>query len=98
MEEKKLQTKVIRFLKDCGAYVVKTKPGMGTPVGCPDIIFFADDGKCGFIEVKAMKNAVFQPGQIATLEHLAKKGHFTLIVYPECWETSKKLILSNFFL
>jgi len=67
--EKALQTTIIKFLKAQGAYVIKTKPGMGTPTGCPDIIFLYE-GAYGAIEVKAAANSPWQPGQEMTLTRL----------------------------
>lgn len=56
--EAKLQSEIIKFLKSKGAYVVKTKPGGGTPVGCPDLIFLYE-GAWGVVEVKRSPRAPF---------------------------------------
>lgn len=60
--EKKVQDKVIKFLKKKGCFVLKTKPGLGTPVGTPDVLFFLE-GFWGAIECKAEEGSAFQPLQ-----------------------------------
>ena len=94
--EKNLQSKIIKFLKEHKAYVIKTKPGPGTPVGCPDIIFLYE-GAWGAIEVKASKNAKWQPGQLETGERLSEWSPFVYKAYPENWGEIKKELLSQFF-
>ena len=67
--ESNLQTKIIRYLKSKGCYVIKTQAGPGVPQGCPDIFFFID-GFYGAIEVKAAKSSAFRPHQKETIERL----------------------------
>lgn len=67
--ERKIQAKIIKYLKSKGCYVLKTKPGPGVPVGCPDIVFLFE-GFWGAIEVKADENSPFQVLQEPTLEKL----------------------------
>lgn len=69
--ESSLQSTIVRFLKNKGCYVIKTRPGVGTPDGCPDIIFLYE-GFWGSIEVKGNPKAKYQPLQEETLEKLAK--------------------------
>ena len=94
--EKNLQTKIIKFLKSNGAYVIKTRPGPGTPVGCPDI-FFVFEGAWGAIECKGSAKAEWQPGQEATLKRLSEWSPFTWKVHPENWVDVQKVLLSQFF-
>lgn len=94
--EAKLQFKIIVFLKEQGAYVIKTKPGPGTPVGCPDIIALYRE-KHLEIEVKADENAPFQPGQEATLFRLKSGNPYVYKVHPQNWEAVKKYLLAYFF-
>lgn len=94
--EAKLQSSIIRYLKSKGAYVVKTKPGMGTPVGCPDIVFLYE-GAWGVIEVKASPKARFQPGQQATIQKLADWSPFVFIAHPFSWPDIKDFLDKNFF-
>lgn len=68
--ESKLQSEITRYLKDKGCYVIKTRPGMGTPLGCPDIIFMLE-GFWGAIEVKASSAASYKPLQEETIDKLA---------------------------
>jgi Holliday junction resolvase len=79
--EKSTQSKLIKYLKEKGCYVIKTRPGGGTPVGCPDIIALFD-GLWIAIEVKSGEKAPFQPLQLLTLEKLSKWG-YTRTIYPE---------------
>lgn len=66
MSEAYLQAKIIRHLKSKGCYVIKTTPGPGVPVGCPDIIFMKD-GFWGGIEAKASATSRYQPLQKDTI-------------------------------
>jgi len=68
--EGKTQQKLIKFLKSKGCYVIKTKPGPGTPVGTPDVLALLE-GWWGAFEVKAYANSKFQPLQKETIEKLA---------------------------
>lgn len=64
--ESKLQSEIIKYLKQKGCYVIKSRPGPGTPTGCPDIIFMLE-GFWGAIEVKAGPSSRYQPLQKETL-------------------------------
>lgn len=94
--ETKLQTQIIKFLKAEGAYVIKTKPGMGTPVGCPDIIFLYE-GAWGAIEVKASVTSPWRPGQESTLRRLSGWSLFAYKAYPDNWPDIKDDLLRRFF-
>lgn len=69
--EAKTQQQLIKYLKKKGCYVIKTKPGPGTPVGCPDILALYEGFWAAF-EVKSAKKAPFQPLQEETIEKLDK--------------------------
>ena len=86
--EATLQTKIIKYLKAKGAYVIKTG-GLGTPDGCPDVIGLLDGGGWVALEVKASKTAKFQPLQKATIEKLDKM-FYSRAVWPENWDDIKK--------
>lgn len=94
--EGKLQSEIISWLKINGVYVVKTKPGPGTPVGCPDIIGLYKDRWLA-IEVKAGPKAPFQPGQKLTLQTLGAKNDFVFTAYPENWPDIKAELVELFF-
>jgi Holliday junction resolvase len=94
--ESKLQSEIIKWLKGKGAYVIKTKPGPGTPVGCPDIIALYR-AKWLAIEVKADITSKFQVGQRETLDHLSKGNDHVRIVYPQNWDEVREQLLSSFF-
>lgn len=94
--ERKLQSAIIKWLKAKGAYVIKTRPGAGTPVGCPDILFLFK-GSWGAIEVKASDSAKWQPGQEATVRHLRAWNEFVFKCYPENWPVVKSQLSRQFF-
>lgn len=94
--EAKLQTEIIRWLKKNGAYVLKTRPMPGIPVGCPDIIFFYE-GAWGAIECKAASNSPFRPGQKATLGRLGTWSPFVYVAWPACWPVIKAELEARFF-
>ncbi len=83
MTEAQLQSKIIKYLKGKGCYVIKTKPGIGTPVGCPDVIALLE-GLWLAIEVKGSETAAYKPLQKDTLEKL-NSWSFAKTVYPENW-------------
>lgn len=65
--EAKTQKKLIQYLKRKGCYVIKTKPGPGTPVGCPDVIALYE-GWWGAFEIKADAKSRFTPLQKDTIK------------------------------
>ncbi len=69
--ESKVQKRLINFLKSKGCYVIKTKPGPGTPVGCPDVWAFLGNW-WGAFECKATAKSRYQPLQETTLEILSQ--------------------------
>lgn len=88
MTEVKLQSTIIKYLKSKGCYVIKTKPGVGTPDGCPDIIAL-----CGAlwiaIEVKGSPKAKYRPLQEETLA-LLESWSWARRVDPTDWPEVKK--------
>lgn len=94
--ERKLQSEIVRWLKFNGAYVIKTRPGMGTPVGAPDVFAFYH-GKWLAIEVKAHAKAPFRAGQKATLNFLGSHNLHVYVAYPENWSSIKSRLLHDFF-
>lgn len=88
MSESQLQSKIIKYLKGKGCYVIKTRPGVGTPVGCPDIIAICG-GLWFALEVKGSATAKYQPLQETTLEML-DSWSYAKTVYPENWPSIKE--------
>ena len=88
MKESELQSKVIKWLKHKGCYVIKTSPGAGTPVGCPDIIALIE-GLWLAIEVKANATSKFQPLQRETLDKL-DKWSVAKVVHNGNWDKIKQ--------
>ena len=81
--EATLQTKITRYLRSKGCYVIKTQAGPGVPRGCPDVLFFKE-GFYGAIEVKASKTARFQPLQRETVAKL-DDWSWARVCYPANW-------------
>ena len=92
MRESDFQSRVIKWLKEQGCYVIKNTAQPGVPVGCPDI-FFCKGRTYGFLEIKPSATATFQPLQKATLEKLSA-WTYAKATYPEIWaDTQKELVL-----
>jgi Holliday junction resolvase len=87
MTESVLQTRIVKYLKDRDCYVIKTRPGLGTPTGCPDIIALCG-GLWLAIEVKASSKSKFQPLQKETIKKL-DDWSWCKTVYPENWKEIK---------
>lgn len=81
--ESNLQAKIIKHLKSKGCYVIKTRAGVGTPDGCPDIIALCG-GLWIALEVKGSATAKYQPLQKDTLDKL-NNWSWARAVYPENW-------------
>lgn len=79
--ESQVQKRLVKFLKSKGCYVIKTKPGPGTPVGCPDVIALHEGAWFAF-EVKAYANSKFQPLQKETIDRLSEWS-FAYVVHSE---------------
>jgi Holliday junction resolvase-like predicted endonuclease len=94
--EKRLQSKIIQWLKSQGGYVIKAQAGPGVPVGCPDIICLYRERWC-VIEVKADEHARMQPGQQATLDWLGGQNMHVYKAWPDNWLEVKSLLQRHFF-
>lgn len=88
MSEANLQSKVVKFLKGKGCYVIKTRAGVGTPDGCPDIIALLE-GCWIAIEIKGSKTSKYQPLQKETIK-LLDSWSYAKVVYPDNWPEVKK--------
>lgn len=82
MSEKKIQNSVLELLKKKGCYVIKTHPGLGTPTGAPDIIFFKGS-VYGVLECKKTKDSLWRPLQLETLIKFKHWGVYARAVYKE---------------
>lgn len=69
--EKKVQDKIIKKLKEKKCYIIKTRPGPGTPKGCLDIIFLLE-GFWGAIECKAHADSKWQQLQPETFKKFSE--------------------------
>lgn len=81
MSESYLQYKLVQYLKGKGCYVIKTQPGPGVPVGCPDVIFIKGS-VWGAAECKATETSRYQPLQKETIAKLGEWG-WCKAVYPK---------------
>ena len=81
--EKKVQQKLIKYLKKKGCYVIKTQvDGRGlVPVGCPDVIALYE-GWWGAFECKGSAKAKFQSLQEVTIEKL-NNWSIAMVVHPD---------------
>lgn len=82
--ESQIQARLIKYLRGRGFYVIKTKPGPGVPVGCPDVFAF-NEGWWTAFEVKSSAKAPFQPLQERTLKKLGDWSS-VWVVYPENYD------------
>lgn len=96
MKEQDFQSKVIKYLKSKGAYVIKTKAQPGTPVGCPDIIALYE-GAWLVIECKKSQNSPLRPAQKRTLDKLRQWSHHVYVAYPQNWDAIKAELNICFF-
>lgn len=94
--EKKLQNEILQWLRANQVYCIKTSPGAGTPVGCPDIIGLYRDRFLA-LEVKATNKASNRPLQLHTLRRLGEHNEFVFRVSPENWPEVKLQIQKDFF-
>lgn len=81
--ESKLQTTIAKSLRKQGCFVMVIQPQAGIPTGTSDI-FFCKEGFYGWLEVKASKNAPFQPLQEQFLKKM-DDWSYAKKVYPENW-------------
>lgn len=81
--EKKVQKRLISYLKKKGCYVIKTQvDGRGmVPVGCPDVIALYE-GWWGSFECKGSATAPFRPLQKETIEK-HNNWSFSTVVHPD---------------
>lgn len=80
--EAKTQKRLIQFLRSKGAYVIKTRPGPGIPIGCPDVVFL-HPALAGTIEVKSDSKSTYRPNQKETLERIKKMGYYSNTAHSE---------------
>lgn len=93
MTEAQFQAKVVTWLKHRGFYVIKTKPGPGVPVGCPDVVGLMAGGGWVALEVKASEKATDQPLQKVTVKKL-NSMYYSRRIYPDIWAEVRKEIVS----
>lgn len=82
--EKKIQSEIIKWLKQQGCYVLNIQPVVGIPTGCPDVIFLKE-GFWGALELKATEKSHKQPLQAETVKKL-DDWSYCKFVYPANWD------------
>ena len=89
MKERKFQRKIADELRtmDCVVLVVSTLPGI--PVGFPDLLILAPNGKWLTLEVKASATSKFQPLQKATIAKLHGMA-YSKVVHPDNWDSIRR--------
>lgn len=90
MTESKVQSELIRYLKGKGCYVIKTRPGMGTPLGCPDVFAFFEGFWAAF-EIKASPKSAFGPLQEETIKKLSDWSFCCVVHTDNLQEVKQKL-------
>lgn len=91
MTEKQFQTKVIHFLKDQGAYVIKMwGGGRFTRAGVPDVIFCLN----GYYMAVELKSETGRPSKLQeyNIEEIRRAGGYAIILRPSGYEKFKRLI------
>lgn len=96
MNEAKLQSQIIKWLKSKGAYVIKNRAAPGVPVGCPDVLFLYE-GAWGVVEVKRSEKAPFRAGQEMTLRHLRGWSPYVYVAWPDNWPIIRDELATIFF-
>ncbi len=89
MAEASFQTKVVKWFRQKGCYVLVMSPRAGIPDGCPDVIALFDGGGWAALELKKSAKEKFQPLQKPTIAKLDKM-YYSRAVYPENWIEVKK--------
>lgn len=87
-KESSFQSKVIKFLKQQGCFVMKVQAGPGVPKGTADV-FFCKDGFYGFIECKQTKNSKKQPGQEPFIQKMNEWSYAKFAWPGKCWDGIK---------
>ena len=88
MAESNFQSKVVRWLRQKGCYVLVLSAGPGIPDGMTDVLALIDGGGWVALEIKKDAKAKFQPLQKPTIAKLDKM-YYSRAVYPENWEKIK---------
>lgn len=81
--EQVLQTKIIRWLKSQGCFVMKIPATPGVPAGTADV-FGCKEGFYFFLEVKASKSAKKQPHQQEFIDKM-NEWSYARFVWPQNW-------------
>ena len=89
-EEKKFETKIRKFIDECGGWQVKYFANGYTKSGIPDILACVN-GYFIAIEVKA-ENGRISALQTYQIEMIRRAGGFAFVLYPSGYERFKQFI------
>lgn len=92
MLEKTFQNKVIKYLKEIGAYVINVE---GLKSGYPDI-FACFDGKFIGIELKGDSGYKVKPNQLLQLKKIRESGGISFVLtYSKHWIMELNQFITN---
>ena len=91
--ESRLQSDIVKWLRQKGCYVLTITARPGIPDGCPDVIALVAGGGWIALEVKKGPNEKFQPLQKPTIKKLDAM-YFSRAVWPQNWAEVKKELLA----
>jgi hypothetical protein len=90
--EAKLQSRIIKYLRQRGRLVIKTQGGSpGTPIGTPDVITLTSRGQFLGLEIKRPDGkGIISPEQKAVGKVITKNGGEWFVV--DSWDKFKEVI------
>lgn len=97
MAESAFQSKVTKWLRSKGCFVIVMSAVPGVPDGTPDVLALIDGGGWAALEIKkespykldgSAKKGAFQPLQQLTIKKLDAM-YYSRAVWPENWEKIK---------
>ena len=88
MNEAQFKTAMIKWLKDNGAYAVRTVTGGAQVVGTPDLLVCWRGWFVG-LEAKRSAREKATPWQLRRLEEIKAAGGLAWVAFPENWPDIK---------
>lgn len=85
MAEARFQSKVVKWLRQKGCFVLVISAVPGIPDGMTDVLALIPGGGWAALEIKASKTAKMRPLQAPTIKKL-NDMYFARKVYPENWD------------
>jgi len=88
MSESNFQSKIVKWLRQKGCFVLILSAVPGVPDGMTDVLALIPGGGWAALEIKASKRSKFRPLQKQTISKLDGM-YYARAVYPENWEIIK---------